>query len=92
MKTADLLNRILWAFNGLLGAGIVVFAFTTLLFPERVDHLKGMAWVDVEALLKEKPHAPIDVGPLCNLRNPIVPDDSPAPSQPRPEGIRLVGI
>ncbi|MHC4605475.1 MAG: PDZ domain-containing protein [Planctomycetota bacterium] len=73
MKPAEWLNGGLWIINVLLGAWIVVFAFQYLLFPAETDHLKGMAWVDLQGLTRTEQPKRVDVTSLRTLENPVVP-------------------
>ena len=72
MRNVKLLNGLLWALNGLLGAGIVVFAFQYLIFPQDSGLLRGFD--PGQAGTTRPPDRPVpqasdDV--LKRLRNPL---------------------
>ena len=73
MKTANLVNGLLWTLNILLGAGIVVFAFQFLLFPAASDALEDMKWAQAEDFSKASPKTKMEVNDLRTLLNPIEP-------------------
>lgn len=76
MQNVKALNAILWGLNGLVGAGILVFAWMYLLVPADPEetYLAGMKWEEdtVARAAPPKPRANDDV--LRTLRNPVTRD------------------
>ncbi len=83
MRNVRLLSGLLWALNGLLGAGVVVFAFQYLLFPQDAGFLRDF---DPEQSAGPRPpdrpptRASDDV--LKRLPNPLDRETGPAPAKP----------
>lgn len=69
MRQVKLVNGLLWAFNILLGVGIVIFAFNFLLLPKPPDDL-GLE--DPGEGPPPQTAAKADYGVLRNLQNPIL--------------------
>ncbi len=70
MRDVKLLNVLLWGLNGLLGAGILAFAWFFLLFPKDAHSLKKYPWDD-EAVVITKPPPASDDGIMKSLPNPL---------------------
>jgi hypothetical protein len=77
------MKRALWAINGLLGVGILIFARTHLVFPAKIPYL---ADIDPTAALPSPPPKPGDQPNeqvLITLRNPLRAGETPkAPPLP----------
>jgi len=83
MRDVKLLNGALWGFNGLLGAGILAFAWFFLL-PKDANSLKSFRWEDDAVRSPGPDRAGGDDGVLKSLRNPIEKPAGPlGPEGPR---------
>lgn len=72
MRNVRIANGLLWVLNGLLGAGIVVFAFQYLIFPQDSGLLRGFdpaAAATARAPERPVPQASDEI--LKRLRNPL---------------------
>ena len=70
MRDVKLLNLLLWGLNGLLGAGILAFAWFFLLFPKDAHSLKKYRWDDDPFPVSGVPAAGDD-GIMKSLPNPL---------------------
>lgn len=71
MRDVKLINGLLWGVNGLLGAGLLAFAWFFLLFPKDAQSLKKQAWDDEAYVVPVSGRAGGDDGILKSLPNPL---------------------
>ena len=71
MRNIKLLNSFLWGVNGLLGVGILAFAWFFLLSPMDATSLKDYRWDDQAYAAPSEGPIPGDDSILKSLRNPI---------------------
>ena len=84
MRDVKLLNGALWGLNGLLGAGILAFAWFFLLAPKDASSLKEFRWDDTAVRSTGPEQGRGDDGVLKSLRNPIEKPAGPVgPDGPR---------
>jgi hypothetical protein len=74
LPSVQVLNRLLWGLNGLLGMGIGAFAWFFLLFPKEASSLKNVQWDDNAVVLPAAPSAGDD-SILKALKNPLKGDE-----------------
>lgn len=80
MRDVKLLNGALWSLNGLLGAGILAFAWF-FLFPKDAGSLKNYPWNDNAVPGQVGPGPGGDDGILKTLRNPLEKPAGPDPDK-----------
>ncbi len=79
MRNVKIIGGLLWVLNGLLGAGIVVFAFQFLIFPQDAGLLRGFdPSLSGGPRQPERPVLQASDEILKRLRNPIEPTSGPA--------------
>jgi membrane-associated protease RseP (regulator of RpoE activity) len=71
VRNVKLLNGLLWTLNGLLGGGILAFAWFFLLFPKDASSLRDYRWDDEAVRVGGQGPKDSDDGILRSLRNPL---------------------